>query len=76
VKHDNATVIRRFAEEVITQGRMDLAAQFLWEDVVEQVQLPGQGPGLEGLKIFCASCKLLSPIWNSRSTSRSRRATR
>ncbi len=29
---------------------MDLAAQFVWEDVVEQVPLPGQGPGLEGLK--------------------------
>ena len=29
---------------------MDSAAQFVWEDVVEQVPLPGQGPGLEGLK--------------------------
>jgi steroid delta-isomerase-like uncharacterized protein len=47
---DNATVIRRFAEEVISQGDIDSAAQFVWEDVVEQVPLPGQGPGLEGLK--------------------------
>lgn len=47
---DNATVIRRFADEVITQGNIDSAAQFAWEDVVEQVPLPGQGPGLEGLK--------------------------
>jgi steroid delta-isomerase-like uncharacterized protein len=50
VTTDNATVVRRFVEEVINQGRMDLAAQFVWEDVVEQVPLPGQGPGLEGLK--------------------------
>ena len=47
---DNATIVRRFTEEVITQGDMDSAAQFVWEDVVEQVPFPGQGPGLEGLK--------------------------
>jgi steroid delta-isomerase-like uncharacterized protein len=48
--HDNPAVVRRFVEDVINQGRMDSAAQFVWEDVVEQVPLPGQGPGLEGLK--------------------------
>ena len=47
---DNATIVRRFAEEVITQGDIKSAAQFVWEDVVEQVPFPGQGPGLEGLK--------------------------
>src|SRR5580693_6838388 len=47
---DKATIIRRFAEEVITEGKIDSAAQYVWEDVVEQVPLPGQGPGLEGLK--------------------------
>jgi steroid delta-isomerase-like uncharacterized protein len=47
---DNSTIVRRFVDEVINHGRMDLAAQFVWEDVVEQVPLPGQGPGLEGLK--------------------------
>jgi len=47
---DNATVIRRFVEEVITQGDIDSAAQFVWEDVIEQVPFPAQGPGLEGLK--------------------------
>jgi len=47
---DNATIIRDFADQVITHGDMDAAAQFVWEDVVEQVPLPGQGPGLEGLK--------------------------
>ena len=47
---DNATVVRRFADEVITQGDIDSAAQFVCEDVVEQVPFPGQGPGLEGLK--------------------------
>jgi steroid delta-isomerase-like uncharacterized protein len=47
---ENAAIVRRFAEEVITQGEMESAARFVWEDVVEQVPLPGQGPGLEGLK--------------------------
>ena len=47
---DNPAVVQRFVEEVINHGQMDAAAQFVCEDVVEQVPLPGQGPGLEGLK--------------------------
>ncbi len=47
---DNAAIIRRFVNEVITEGKIDSAAHYVWEDVVEQVPLPGQGPGLEGLK--------------------------
>lgn len=47
---DNATIVRRFVDEVITQGDIDSASQFVWEDVVELVPLPGQGPGLQGLK--------------------------
>lgn len=47
---DNAAIVRRFVHEVITQGYIDSASHFVWEDVVEQVPLPGQGPGLEGLK--------------------------
>lgn len=47
---DNATIVRRFVDEVITQGDIESASQFVWEDVVELVPLPGQGPGLEGLK--------------------------
>ena len=32
------------------QQRENPAGQFVWEDVLEQVPFPGQGPGLEGLK--------------------------
>jgi steroid delta-isomerase-like uncharacterized protein len=46
----NAEIVRRFADEVISRGEIDRAGEFAWEDVVEQVPLPGQGPGLEGLK--------------------------
>lgn len=47
---DNRSIVRRFIEETINHGRFDSAAEFVWEDVVEQVPFPGQGPGLEGLK--------------------------
>jgi steroid delta-isomerase-like uncharacterized protein len=47
---NNSAIVRRFIEETINQGQIDSAAQFAWEDVVEQVPFPGQGPGLEGLK--------------------------
>lgn len=58
---ENATIIRRFADEVITQGNIDSAAQFAWEDVVEQVPLPGQGPGLEGLKDILRAMRAAFP---------------
>jgi steroid delta-isomerase-like uncharacterized protein len=47
---NNAKVVRGFVDEVITRGNIEAAAQYVWEDVVEQVPLPGQGPGLDGLK--------------------------
>jgi steroid delta-isomerase-like uncharacterized protein len=58
---DNATIIRRFADEVITEGNFDSAAQYVWEDVVEQVPLPGQGPGLEGLKDILRAMRIGFP---------------
>ena len=61
---DNATVVRRFVEEVITQGDIDSAAQFVWDDVTEQVPLPGQGPGLEGLKGVLRGMRLAFPDLN------------
>lgn len=47
---DNTTIVRQFIEEVLNQGDIDGAGRFVWEDVVEQVPLPGQGPGLAGLQ--------------------------
>ena len=46
----NASIVRQFTEVVINQGNMDAAATYVWDDVVEEVPLPGQGPGLDGLK--------------------------
>jgi predicted ester cyclase len=47
---DNAAIVRRFVEEVKPRGEIERAGEFAWEDGLEQVPLPGQGPGLEGLK--------------------------
>jgi steroid delta-isomerase-like uncharacterized protein len=47
---DNAKTVRGFVDEVITNGNIEAAADYVWEDVIEQVPLPGQGPGLDGLK--------------------------
>jgi predicted ester cyclase len=58
---DNAAIVRRFVEEVITLGKIDSAGEFVWEDVVEQVPLPGQGPGLEGLKDILRTIRAAFP---------------
>jgi steroid delta-isomerase-like uncharacterized protein len=47
---DNAAIVRRFIDEVINRGDIGGAIRFVWEDVVEQVPFPGQGPGLAGLQ--------------------------
>ena len=47
---DNAAVVRQFLDETLSRGAIVGAAQFVWEDVVELVPFPGQGPGLEGLQ--------------------------
>ncbi|HTZ58589.1 MAG TPA: ester cyclase [Acidobacteriaceae bacterium] len=64
MKQDNAAAVRRFADEVITQGNINSAGQFVWEDVVEQVPFPGQGPGLEGLKDILRAMRTAFPDLN------------
>src|SRR5438128_11676462 len=48
--NDNSIIVRRFVDLVLNRDQIDSAGQFFWEDMVEQVPLPGQGPGLQGLK--------------------------
>ncbi|MBA4143114.1 MAG: ester cyclase [Nitrosospira sp.] len=48
--NNNSNIVRGFIEEVLNQGKIDAAGEFFWEDMVEQVPFPGQGPGLAGLK--------------------------
>jgi steroid delta-isomerase-like uncharacterized protein len=47
---NNSAIIRRFIEKVLNHGDIEASGEFFWEDMVEQVPLPGQGPGLAGLK--------------------------
>ena len=58
---NNSAIVRRFIEETINQGQIDSAVQFAWEDVVEQVPFPGQGPGLEGLKYVLRGMRAAFP---------------
>lgn len=46
----NSQIVRSFVSEVLSQGRIESAGDYFWEDMVEQVPLPGQGPGLGGLQ--------------------------
>lgn len=57
----NSAIVRRFIEETINRRQIDSAAQFAWEDVVEQVPFPGQGPGLEGLKDVLRGMRVAFP---------------
>jgi steroid delta-isomerase-like uncharacterized protein len=47
---NNSEIIRKFIEEVLNGGNIEASGKYFWDDVVEQVPLPGQGPGLQGLK--------------------------
>ena len=47
---DNAAIVRQFIDEILNKGDVEGAGRFVWEDVVEQVPFPGQGPGLAGLQ--------------------------
>jgi steroid delta-isomerase-like uncharacterized protein len=58
---DNAAIIRSFIEEVLNKGKIDGAGKYVWDDVVEQVPLPGQGPGLAGLQDVLRGMKAAFP---------------
>ncbi len=47
---ENKKLVEGFIEEVLNNRELRTASQYMAEDVIEQVPLPGQGPGLAGLK--------------------------
>ena len=59
--HDNAAIVRQFIDETLNQGDIEGSARFVWEDVVEQVPFPGQGPGLQGLKDVVRGMRVAFP---------------
>jgi steroid delta-isomerase-like uncharacterized protein len=50
MSEDHKARIREFLDRVLTRGEIDATGDYFHSDVVEEVPLPGQGPGLEGLK--------------------------
>jgi steroid delta-isomerase-like uncharacterized protein len=54
-------IVRQFIEQVINRGEIDAVDQFFWENMVEQVPFPGQGPGIEGLKDVLRGLKAAFP---------------
>ncbi len=58
---ENKTVVNRFVEEVINQGRLEQADQLVVADFVELDPLPGQQPGREGLKEVIAQMRAAFP---------------
>jgi steroid delta-isomerase-like uncharacterized protein len=50
MSEDRKARIRAFIDRVLTAGEIDATGEYFHGDVVEEVPLPGQGPGLEGLR--------------------------
>jgi predicted ester cyclase len=50
MSEDNKARIEEFIDRVLTAGEIDATGDYFHQDMVEEVPLPGQGPGLEGLK--------------------------
>ncbi|MBS9405672.1 ester cyclase [Halomonas sp. TRM85114] len=46
----HSEVVFEFIEEVLNKGNIEETGKYFHDDVVEQAPLPGQGPGLGGLK--------------------------
>ncbi len=58
---ENKTVIRRFVQEVINQGRLEQADSLVAIDFVELDPLPGQKQGRDGLKEIIALMRAAFP---------------
>jgi steroid delta-isomerase-like uncharacterized protein len=47
---DNKRIVRRFAEEIWNEKRLNRAEEIMAQDYVDHGALPGQAPGLEGFR--------------------------
>lgn len=54
-------IVRQFIERVLNAGEFDATDEYFWSDMVEEVPLPGQGPGVEGLKDVLRGLRLSFP---------------
>ena len=49
-ENENKQLLRRYYEEVLMQGRLDVLENIARADFVEHTPFPGNGQGLEGLR--------------------------
>jgi steroid delta-isomerase-like uncharacterized protein len=54
-------IVRQFIERVLNAGEIDAADEYFCTDMVEEVPLPGQGPGVEGLKDVLRGMRMSFP---------------
>jgi steroid delta-isomerase-like uncharacterized protein len=59
---DNAELIKRFYEDVLGNGNLDLVDELATEGMVDHEEgLPGQPPGTEGVKFFITTLREAFP---------------
>ena len=58
---ENKLVVREFIDETLNKGNVDAAGDYVADGVVELVPLPGQGPGLAGLKDVLRGMRIAFP---------------
>jgi steroid delta-isomerase-like uncharacterized protein len=54
-------IVRHFIERVLNAGEIDATDEYFWSDMVEEVPLPGQGPGVDGLKDVLRGMRMSFP---------------
>ncbi len=64
---DNKALEQEFVERVLNGGDIEATGRYFHDNVVEEVPLPGQGPGLEGLKWILRHLRTAFPDlhWNN-----------
>ncbi len=58
---ENKFVVRQFVEEILNNGNVDAAGDYVADSVIELAPFPGQGPGLAGLKDVIAGMRIAFP---------------
>lgn len=59
----NMEAARRLFDEVISQGRFDVAGELIAPDCVDHNPGPGQGPGRDGVVSFFSQVRQAFPDW-------------
>lgn len=65
LSEENKALTRRFVDEVINQGNLDVIDKLMAPDYVEHNPFPGQAPGIEGLKQMFAMMRAAFPDLHS-----------